>query len=74
MIPIIGYDYTAYMDYMDLVVRCPRKAVKLNHSLTSIRPFWDKSILTPIKYFISLNVWDLIFQASTMKIRYHLKV
>ena len=22
------------MDYMDLVIRCPRKAVKLNHSLT----------------------------------------
>ena len=28
----IGYDYTAFMDYMDLVV--PRKAVKSNHSLT----------------------------------------
>ena len=24
----------AYMDYMDLAVCCPRKAVKLNHSLT----------------------------------------
>ena len=29
----IGYDYTAYMDYMDLTVRCPRKAVGLIHSL-----------------------------------------
>ena len=27
----IGYEYMAYMDYMDLAVRCPRKAVKLNH-------------------------------------------
>ena len=25
---------TAYVDYMDLAVRCSRKAVKLNHSLT----------------------------------------
>ena len=24
----------AYVDYTDLVVRCPRKAVKFNHSLT----------------------------------------
>ena len=24
----------ADMDYMDLAVRCPRKAVKFNHSLT----------------------------------------
>ena len=29
-----SYDYVAYMDYMDLDVRCPRKAIKLNHSLT----------------------------------------
>ena len=28
------YDYTAYMDYMDLTVCWSRKAVKLNHSLT----------------------------------------
>ena len=26
----------AYMDYMDLTVRCSRKAVKLNHSFTSV--------------------------------------
>ena len=25
IIPIIGYDYTAYMDYMDLDVLCPQK-------------------------------------------------
>ena len=25
---------SAYVDYMDLAVRCSRKAVKLNHSLT----------------------------------------
>ena len=29
-----GYDYTEYMDYMDLDVHCPRKAVKHNQSLT----------------------------------------
>ena len=32
--PVIGHDYTAYMDYMDLDMSCPRKAIKLNHSLT----------------------------------------
>ena len=32
----IGYDYMAYMDYMDLAVCCSRKAIKLNHSLTTI--------------------------------------
>ena len=26
------------MDYMDLDVRCSKKAVKLNHSLTHLRP------------------------------------
>ena len=29
----IPYDYTAYMDYMDLAVGCPRQAIQLNHSL-----------------------------------------
>ena len=29
----LGYHYTAYMDYIDLDVRCPRKAVNLNYSL-----------------------------------------
>ena len=24
---VIGYDYTAYMDYMELTVRCLRKAI-----------------------------------------------
>ena len=28
-----GYDYMAYIDYMDLPVRCPRKTIKLIHSL-----------------------------------------
>ena len=30
---------TAYVDYMDLAVRCSRKAVKLNHSLTHSMPY-----------------------------------
>ena len=34
MIPINGCDYTAYMNYMDLTVRFPRKAIKFNHSIT----------------------------------------
>ena len=32
--PCSPYNYTACMDYMDLDVCCPKKAVKLNHSLT----------------------------------------
>ena len=35
----IGYDYTAYMDYMNLAVCCPRMAVKLNHLLTYLNFF-----------------------------------
>ena len=36
-----GYDYMAYMDYMDPNICCPKKAVKLNHSLTHcILKFW----------------------------------
>ena len=38
MIPTHRLDYTAYMDEMDFAVCCPRKAVKLNHSLTGWRP------------------------------------
>ena len=30
----IGYDNTAYVDYMDLIVRCSGKAVKFSHSLS----------------------------------------
>ena len=29
----IGYDNTAYMDYIDLDVRCPRKAIKHYQSI-----------------------------------------
>ena len=36
MIPCIDYDYTAYVDYMDLIVQCPRKALKLKESLTIV--------------------------------------
>ena len=42
MIPSIGHDYIADMDYMDLTVCCLQKAVKLNHSLKwpcSSKPF-----------------------------------
>ena len=29
----MGYDHTAYMDYIDHDVCCPKKAIKLNHLL-----------------------------------------
>ena len=58
---VIGYDYTAYVDLTDLNVRCPRKAVRFNHSLwiqydicISIRgadgPFWIKSSICIYRY------------------------
>ena len=41
VMPRIGYDYTPYMDYMDLAVQCLRKAVKLNRSISaSYRPYF----------------------------------
>ena len=41
----------AYVDYMDLAVRCSRKAVKLNHSLThSLENLSDRAVL------LSLNL------------------
>ena len=48
-------DYTAYMDYMDPDVQCPKMAVKLNHSLTlvwlHVKYQWSsvKFIITPVK-------------------------
>ena len=42
---------TAYVDYMDLAVRCSRKAVKLNHSLTpyKIRSTYGSQGTTDLK-------------------------
>ena len=34
MVPMYRYDYMAYMDYMDPDLLWPRKASKLNRSLT----------------------------------------
>ena len=34
IIPMYRLWLHGYMDYVDLAVRCSRKAVKLNHSLT----------------------------------------
>ena len=39
----VGYDYMAYMDDMDPNIRCPKKAVKLNHSLS---PIWNQMDVT----------------------------
>ena len=44
MIPIIGYEYTVYMDYMDSNVRRQKKAVKPHHSLTSYRMQYHDAI------------------------------
>ena len=35
----MGYDYTAYMEYIDFDFRCSKKAVKLKHSLTPLFEF-----------------------------------
>ena len=37
----IGHDYMALMDHMDIDVPCPRKAVKLNYSLTAKTKWWN---------------------------------
>ena len=37
----IGNDYTVCMDYMDLAVHCPRKAVKLNHALGNLDMIYE---------------------------------
>ena len=65
-----GYDNTAYVDYMDPAVRCSRKAVKLNHSLTHCYNSGRKWIrykndsIRPISwasYGVSIaRIWDKI--------------
>ena len=35
---------TAYVDYIDLAVRCSRKAVKLNHSLTHSHAIFSTNV------------------------------
>ena len=43
------YDNTAYVDSMDLAVRCSRKAVKLNHSLTHSPMKWPNNFSITIQ-------------------------
>ena len=53
------------LDYMDLAVRYPRKAVKLNHSLTAILFAWlisyaEEDFRAPIQYKdVVLPVWEI---------------
>ena len=47
MIIWIYYDYKAYMDYMGLDVHRPRKAIKLNHSLTNCIDAYVLNTLRP---------------------------
>ena len=42
----IGYDYTAYMNDMDLAFRCLTKAVRFNHSLTLEFRAWMSNYIT----------------------------
>ena len=60
IIPV--YDYTAFMKFMDLDVRCSRKAVKPNHSL----PNYSEIDVHPRTanenqhcYRISTSVWNV---------------
>ena len=39
LIICLKYDYMAYMGYMEHDVHCPKKAVKLNHSLTHCKKY-----------------------------------
>ena len=52
------YDYTAYMDYMNLDIRRPKKAVKLNHSITHFQRRVS-SILTFITEWVNLAIWNV---------------
>ena len=40
----VGYDYAAYMYYMDLDFRRARKAIEFNHSLTQFEKQRSRSI------------------------------
>ena len=42
MIPMYRYDYKAYMDYKNHAVRCPRKAIKFNHSFTHCEKIYQR--------------------------------
>ena len=51
----IGYDNTAYVDFMDLAVCCPRKAVKFNHSITHFVS-WVTCIIT-VLFIMQCHWW-----------------
>ena len=53
----IDYDYTAYIDYIDLNIHGPRKAIKLNHSFT---------------HPISINYCDNIHQLIVIELSKHI--
>ena len=51
----LGYDYMVYMVYTDPDVRCPKKTVKLNHSLTRSLLQW----VVVVSFFTDRNyMWS----------------
>ena len=51
-----------YVDYMDLAVRCSRKAVKLNHSLTHSQSQWrNREIIFDTGFLGYLNYTTQLF-------------
>ena len=59
----VGYDYMAYLDYMDLAVRYPRMAVKLTHSLRLL--LWTNPRWVFIYILLDrVNINDLDFSSG----------
>ena len=55
--PILASGNKACMDYMDPTVRCPQKAVKLNHSRTHLVLSSDNPLPEPMFTQISVAIW-----------------
>ena len=53
----------AYMDYMDLAVRYPRKAVKLNHSLTHL---WLMPVELKVDLFLTAMFLHIYHNYTTL--------
>ena len=73
-----SYVYTVYMDYMDLVVCCPRKAVKLTHSrldfLWFCHRFYTIRVIYSLIFFRIASLFTGVFiwcpSVSEITIRY----
>ena len=61
----------AYMEYMDLTVCCPRKAVKLNQSLTRWSLGWSLGCFILIHSLISILIcWYHIAHNAGLVLNY----